>query len=83
MHITNEVSLGTILTIVTLIGIAVRFGYRIGNFETTLKSHAEILSTHSKRMGDYEGRIIDVIGHLQRVVGRVEAMTERRQQPRQ
>lgn len=72
MHITGEVSLGTILTIVTLIGIAIRFGYRLGHFETTLNSHASRMTNHAERMDRYEARYMEIASQLQRIIGRIE-----------
>ena len=82
MQITSEISLGTILTIATLIGIAIRFGFRLGHFETTLNNHAKTLVEHATRLGAYEARIVDIVSDLQRLIGRVEASLERRRESR-
>lgn len=72
MHLTGDVSLGTILTIVTLIAIAVNLGRRIGAFEGTLKYHATTMSEHSTRLTMQETRIIDLVASVQRLIGRME-----------
>lgn len=82
MHFTGDVSLGTILTIATLLGIALRVGYRLGNFETTLTQHQTSLTSHETKLTSYEAQILGFVGQLQRLVGRVENDTERRRTPR-
>lgn len=78
MQFTGDVSLGTLLTILTLLGIALRFGYRLGHFETTLKDHADRLSGHAARLSTYEEQIVNFVGDLQRVIGRMEVTDRRR-----
>ena len=53
MHFTGDVSLGTILTIATLVGIALRLGYRLGNFEHTLSTQSKTMTAHADRLGVY------------------------------
>jgi hypothetical protein len=72
MHITGEVSLGTILTIATLLGIAIRFGFRFGHFDTTLRAHTDNLARHAARMDRYEERYVQIANNLQRIIGRME-----------
>ena len=82
LHITGDVSLGTILTICTLVGIAIRFGYRFGKFETTLSEQAKTITDHASRLEVYEGRIVGFVGDLQRLIGRMEFFTDRRDRPK-
>lgn len=70
-HLTGDISAGTILTILTLIGIAIKIGWRLGHIETTIVDHTTRLSL-------YEQRVVGFIGDLQRLVGRVDAFQERR-----
>jgi len=72
MHITGEVTLGTILTIATLIGIAITFGRRMGTFETQLQTHSTNIQGHAARMDRYEARYVEIAGQLQRIIGRIE-----------
>lgn len=78
MHFTGDVSLGTILTIVTLIAIAIRFGYRFGKFETTLENHTQSIESHAERLSTYESQIVNFVADLQRVIGRLEVPERRR-----
>lgn len=82
MHLTSEISLGNIAIVVTLIGIAIRFGAKLGSIETTLKTHAETLTMHSSRLDAHETRFMRFVEDLQRMIGRVESMAERRAHPR-
>lgn len=77
MHFTGEITLGNIVIVVTLIGIAIRFGIRVGIMETTLKMHADTMVQHSIRLDKYEGRLVEITGNVQRLVGRVEATQDR------
>ncbi len=72
MHVTGEITLGTILTIVTLISIAIAFGRRFGNFETQLAAHGVNLVKHSERMDRYEEHYMTIAGQMQRIIGRIE-----------
>lgn len=70
MHFTGELSLGSILTVATLIGIAVGLGRRIGGFESLMSEHAKTLDRHAERLDRYEGRIVDIVEKLGTVLGR-------------
>lgn len=80
VHFTGELTLGNLAIVVTLIGVAISIGRRIGAAETTLHDHAAALTQHSHRLDLYEGRLVDVIGQVQRVIGRVEVTQERLEQ---
>ena len=77
MHVTGDISLGAISVIVTLLGIAIAFGMRVGRVEATLMTHAQHLVSHGLRLDGYEARLIDVVGHVQRIVGRIETVQTR------
>lgn len=72
MHFTGEITLGNLAIIITLIGIAIRFGVRLGSFQTTLAAHATALEGHSLRLDRHETQIIRLISSLQRLIGRSE-----------
>ncbi len=70
-------TLGTILTIITMISIAVGLGIRLGSIQQIVAQHARILDNHSSRLDRYEARLVDIVGDVQRIVGRLEATQER------
>ena len=70
MHISGELSLGNILTILTLIGIAMRFGWQVGTLQ-------EVVRAHTKRLDQYEVAIIRVVGDVQPLIGRMESLQSR------
>jgi hypothetical protein len=72
MHLTGEVTLGNIAIVVTLLGIAIKFGVQLGGFQTTLREHAKALEAHSIRLDHHETRILDLIAGIQRLIGRSE-----------
>ncbi len=72
MHVTGDLSLGSILTIVTLISIAVTLGRRLGNFEGMLRHHADTITEHSVRLSKQEERVIDLVASVQRLIGQTE-----------
>jgi hypothetical protein len=78
----GQVTLGDILTICTLVGIAVAFGQRLGRFEQILHDHAKKLTEHGERLDRYESRLVDIVSDLQRVIGRVEGAQNRAEQRR-
>ena len=65
MHFSGEVTLGSLLTIITLVGIAVRLGWVIGGIQ-------EIITAHTKRLDRYETTLLGIVGDVQRLVGRIE-----------
>jgi len=72
MHFTGELTLGSVLTIVTLVGIAIGLGRRIGGFESLMAEHAKTLDKHAERLDRYEGRIVDIVEKLGTVLGRAD-----------
>ncbi len=78
MHITGDINLGSILTIVTLIGIAIAMGSQLGKFELTLKHHADTMSDHAARLVSQETRIGELVASVQRLMGRMEGEQARR-----
>jgi hypothetical protein len=70
MHFTGEITLGNLLTIITLVGIAVRFGFLAGYLQTTV-------SQHTARLDKYETSLLDVVSNVQRMIGRVEGVQDR------
>ena len=56
--------------VLTLIGIAIAFGRRLGSTETILRLHAD-------RLDRYEDRLVEVVGDVQRMIGRIEATQDR------
>lgn len=78
MHLTGEITLGNLAIVVTLLGIAIRFGSKLGSFETTLKAHSLTLVQHAEKLEKHEDRFMGFVAQLQMLVGRVELLTERR-----
>jgi len=70
MHLTGELSLGNILTVATLIGIAIGVGRRFGGFESLMSEHAKTLAVHAERLDRYEARMVDIVEKLGLVIGR-------------
>lgn len=70
------VTLGNVLQLVTMIGLAIAGYYaisaRMAVFESMLAGHADTLKQHAQRLDLYEARIVEVIGDLQRLIGRME-----------
>ena len=56
--------------VLTLVGIAIAFGRRLGSAETILRLHAERLDRH-------EERLIGLVGDVQRMIGHFLATQER------
>lgn len=77
VHFSAEVTLGNLAIVVTLIGIAVRFGFRVGMMENRLNEHAKTMIRHTERLDKYEERLVDITGHVQRLIGRLEATQDR------
>jgi hypothetical protein len=72
-HFNGEITLGNLAIVVTLVGIAISIGTKIGVVQTLVDGHKSILETHSKRLDRYEQALQEVVGQVQRVVGRLEA----------
>lgn len=77
MHLTGDISLGSIAIIVTLIGITIRIGMQIGNVQAVARAHSESIERHTQRLDLYEGRLVSVVSDVQRLIGRVEATQDR------
>lgn len=77
MHFTAEVTLGNLAIVVTLIGIAIKIGQRLGALDSTVGQHAGVLNQHTARMDKHEERLTSIAGDLQRMIGRVEATQDR------
>lgn len=82
MHFTGDISLGTIVTIITILGVAMTIGQRFGRVETTIESQAKMLTDHAMRLGKYEQQSMRFVADLQRLVGRVEMLMDRRKESR-
>ncbi len=76
-HITADISLGSIAIVVTLIGIAINIGARLGTITQTVAQHANMLAGQSARMDRYEQGLNKNVGDVQRLVGRIEATQDR------
>ena len=76
MHWNGEVTLGNLLTIITLISLAIAAWYglkaRILVFQEMLRTHSQTLMDHAKRLDTYESRILDLVSGLQRLIGQSE-----------
>ena len=83
LHITGEVSFGSILTLCTLIGLAVTIGRKLGDFETTLTHHAATMADHAARLAGQEARMIDLVSHVQRLIGQLDGHQPRTEAQRQ
>jgi hypothetical protein len=70
MHFNGEITLGSILTIVTLLGIALRFAWVAGALQA-------VIIEHTKRLDRYEITLTEVVSSVQRVIGRVEGAQDR------
>lgn len=66
MHFSGDFTLGNLLTIVTLVGIAVTFGRKLGAFEVTLKSHADALLETAHKLAEHDAKISAVLESLSR-----------------
>lgn len=77
MHVTGDISLGSIAIIVTLIGVTIRIGMQIGNIQAVASSHETAIARHAARLDLYEGRLVSVVSDVQRLIGRVEATQDR------
>lgn len=80
VHFTSEITLGNLAIVVTLIGIAIQIGQRLGTLSSTVLQHADMLNQHAKRIDKYEDRLTTISGDLQRIVGRLEATQNRIEQ---
>lgn len=78
MHISGDINLGSILTIITLIGIAISMGSKLGRFEETLKHHAATMADHAARLTSQESRMGDLVSSVQRLIGRMEGSQAKR-----
>lgn len=67
MHFTGDISLGSIVTVITLIGIALRIGSALGVIKTTLADHA-------RRLELIEHTQFKLINEVQRMIGRCEIL---------
>ena len=76
MHFTADLSLGQLLIIATMIGMAVKVGWRLGTFETILKEHAQTFHEHANRLDRYEDALTHVVQDLQKVIGRIDGQLE-------
>lgn len=77
MQLTGDISLGNIAIIVTLIGIAIRVGMRLGSVEAIAKAQAALIEGHTKRLDRYEERLVSIVSDVSRLMGRIEATQER------
>lgn len=77
MHFTGDISLGTILTIATLLGIAIRVGWAVGKIQAVVDGVKKTASDHAMRLDRYEEALIKMVGEVQRMVGRVEGVQDR------
>lgn len=76
MHFDGTVSLGSLLTIATLIGIAVRLGWTVGGIQAIITQHSKLLEMHTARMEKQDDMLIRISGDMQRIVGRIESANQ-------
>lgn len=60
-HVTGEITLGNIATVVTLISLAIGLGRRLGSFESTVTSHAEKITGLTTRLETLDKRLFDMV----------------------
>lgn len=60
-HISGEITIGNIATVVTLISLAIGLGRRLGSFETTVNNHADKITGLSARMETIDKRLYDLV----------------------
>lgn len=77
MHVTGEISLGSIAIAITIIGAMIRIGQQIGKMQQLVTSQGTLIEGHRKRLDTYEERLVSVVGDVQRIVGRLEATQDR------
>lgn len=77
MTFTGDISLGNIAIVITLIGIAIRIGMRLGSVESVAKAQAALIEGHSMRLDRYEERLVSIVADVSRLIGRIEATQQR------
>lgn len=77
MHFTGEISLGSLLIAITIIGSVLRLGWKIGHMEEVATTQGANIERHTMRMDKYEERLIVIAGEIQRMIGRLQATQER------
>lgn len=71
--VTGEVTLGNLLIVVSLIGIAISFGVRLGSFQASLESHSKTIEDHGKKLSKHDDIFLSLVQDVQRLIGRNEA----------
>lgn len=77
VHITGDISAGSISIVVTLIGIAIGIGIKAGTIQQLIRGHSLTLQVHATRLDAYEKSLIEIGGNLQRMIGRIESTQDR------
>ena len=76
MHWDGTITLGAIIQIVSMVLLAIAgfnaLSARLGNFETTIKDHADTLDKLDGRLTAVGDRYTALAGQLQRLIGRSE-----------
>lgn len=67
-----QVTLGSLLSIVTLISMAIGIGMRLGRFEQKIETLFRSVAAHAQRLDRHEERLIRIVEDVQRIIGRVE-----------
>lgn len=77
MHVTGEITLGSIGIIISIAIAVLRVGVQIGGMQTLTKIQGDSIMEHTKRLDLYESRLISVVSDVQRMIGRLEATQDR------
>lgn len=82
MHFNPELNVGSVLTILTMVFLAVAGYYALGakieTFRSMLQAHADALMRLADRLDKHDERIIDIVAGLQRLIGRSEVEGQER-----
>lgn len=77
MHFVGDITLGSIAIIVTLIGIAINIGLKVGSVQEVVRAQAAIVASHTQRLDKYEERLVKIVSDVSRLMGRIEATQDR------
>lgn len=77
MHVTGDISVGSIAIIITIVSAAIRIGMQIGAMQTIAKTQGDVIVQHTMRLDKYEERLVLVVGDVQRMIGRLESTQDR------
>ena len=77
LHLTGDISAGSLSIVVTLVTIALTLSFRLGTLQQIVTSHTQMLASHSDRLDRYEKSLVMIGGDMQRMIGRIEATQDR------